>query len=308
MTKRFAVIDLGTNTFQLLIAEKSLSAITPIFRSGKASKIGQGGINQGYITPEATVRALNVLTEFRQVLDRYEIAATRLRAFGTSAIRNASNREAFTTAVFEHTRIPVTVIDGDQEATYIYYGVRSALALGDRPVLVLDIGGGSVECIIANDQTIFWKQSFEIGGQRLQEKFMKNDPLTPADHSKLTDYLQEQLVPLANAIHQYAPEVLVGSSGSFDTLIDMDYQYRTNAWPPAAQNGFELPLSAFYRSYEQLLTSNRQERLALPGMTELRVDTIPIAMSLTGYLLKAFGLTRLRVSRFSLKEGVLASP
>lgn len=306
MNDRLGIIDLGTNTFHLLIIEKSRGIAPPLFHHSQAARIGEGGINQKTITAAATERALAVLRYFRQQLTEYGVAPDNTFAFGTSAIRNAQNGDCFCQIVREQTSIDIQVIDGEQEARYIYYGVRAALDLGAEPSLIMDIGGGSVEFIIGNQEQIFWKQSFEIGGQRLMEKFMRTDPLSGIDRKRLYNYFDEQLIPLANAIHQYAPTSLVGSSGSFDTLVAMDFQNRTGAWPDPLQTGFDLPLDEFYRSYEQLLTLNREERLALPGMIPLRVNMIVVAVCLIDYVLRTHRINRLRVSTYALKEGVLA--
>ncbi|MPR32645.1 Ppx/GppA phosphatase family protein [Salmonirosea aquatica] len=315
--QRLGIIDLGTNTFHLLIVEPPgdgyrvgsarKEPTRTLFHESRAAKIGEGGINQRTITPAATERALTVLRYFREKLNAYDVAPERTFAFGTSAIRNAENGREFCQTVQEATGISIQVIDGAREADYIYRGVRAALDLGPDPALVMDIGGGSVEFIIGNHSQVFWKQSFEIGGQRILEKFMRTDPLSEADRKRLYSYFDEHLIPLANAIHQYAPTAIVGSSGSFDTLVAMDYQHRTGTWPDATQTGFELSLEEFRRSYTQLLTKNHEERLAIPGMIPLRVDMIVVAVCLIDYVLRSYHIQRLRVSTYALKEGVLYS-
>lgn len=306
MASKLAIIDLGTNTFHLLIVEKTEATTTTLFKESLPARIGRGGIEKNTITPEATERALKVLSYFRSQLDLYNVPNNKVFAFGTSAIRNALNCNDFCETVQKSTSIPITVINGDDEANYIYHGVRSALDLGKETSLIVDIGGGSVEFIIGNDQQFLWKQSFEIGGQRLMDRFMRTDPLSESDRKRLYNFLDEQLIPLSNAIHQYAPTTLVGSSGSFDTLVDMDFQNRTNQWPPKEQTGFELSVQEFYRSFEQFLYKNHDERMLLPGMIELRVDMIVVASCLIDYLLRTYQLRHIRVSTYSLKEGALA--
>lgn len=305
MSHKFGIIDLGTNTFHLLIVEKNKAGTSTLYRESRPARIGKGGINDGIITAEGIARGMEVLRDFRQKLDEFSIDPEVVFAFGTSALRNAKNRADFCALVRQEVGIAVTIIDGNLEAEYIYFGVRSALNLGDAPSLIVDIGGGSVECIIGNAHQIFWKQSFEVGGQRLMEKFMRTDPIHPADSSKLRNYLGEQLIPLSNAMHQYSPRMMVGSSGTFDTLVDMYQQHRYNEWPSRTQTGFDLPKPEFYRMYELLLTKNKGERLALPGMIELRVDMIVVAVLLVDFLLKTFPIETIRVSSYSLKEGAL---
>lgn len=297
-----AVIDLGTNTFHLMITETGQT----LFRESRPAKIGKSGINQGIITAEALERSLTVLRYFREVIDQHQIPVERVVAIGTSAIRNAGNQTEFIERVRQETGIVIRSISGDEEAAYIYSGVRAAGALDDQMALVVDIGGGSVEFILCNQRRIYWKQSFEIGGQRLLERFMETDPITPTAMGRMSRYFQEQLLPLTNAVHQYAPGVLVGSSGSFDTLIDMQYMHEKGHLPAESQTAFELPIEAFYRFYEQLLTRNHAERMQLPGMIELRVDMIVVGVCLIDHLLRTYGIRQIRVSTYSLKEGVLA--
>lgn len=323
---RQAVIDLGTNTFHLLIVEQPPNQPRKtLFRESRPAKIGKGGINQNYITDEAIDRALNVLTYFRSVLDQYGIDPAEVRAFGTSAVRVAANQQAFIDRVRVATGLRVEVISGDEEAGYIYAGVRSSGAMNlthdpepsrrTAPVsLIMDIGGGSVEFILGTPDRIFWKQSFEIGGQRLLERFMPNPEraisLTAVE--RMNDFFREQLLPLTNAIHQYAPTTgkpmqLVGSSGTFDTLVDMQYMHERGHLPGREQTAFALPVAEFYRSYELLLTRNHDERMQLPGMIELRVDMIVVAVCLIDYVLSTFGIQTITVSTYALKEGVLVT-
>ncbi|MDB5241484.1 MAG: Ppx/GppA phosphatase [Spirosoma sp.] len=304
-----AIIDLGTNTFHLLIAEKQGNGTyTTLFRESRPAKIGQAGINQGIITEDGIERALAVLSYFRQKMDEFGLEAEQVIATGTSAIRVARNQADFIQRVWQTTGIRVRVISGEQEADYIYQGVKAAGALTAKTALIIDIGGGSVEFILGNETRIFWKQSFEIGGQRLRERFMPDaDTISSGSIRRLHDYFQEQLLPLANAIHQYLPTVLVGSSGSFDTLVDMWFMHNFGYLPPPDQTAFDLPLTEFYRAYELLITRNHAERMQIPGMIELRVDMIVVAVCLIDYVLKTYGIKQIKTSTYSLKEGLLAS-
>lgn len=315
-----AVIDLGTNTFHLLIVEKiPYQPVKTLFRDSRPAKIGRsangtGGIARRIITPDAIDRALTVLRYYRTVLDEYRIAPETVAVYGTSAIRVAQNQQEFIATVRQETGLEIRVISGDEEAALIYAGVRASGVLDPasatevvRPTaLVMDIGGGSVEFILGDRERVFWKQSFEIGGQRLMERFMaESELISQPGMARLHSYLQEQLLPLTNAIHQYPPSVLVGSSGSFDTLVDMYFHEETGVWPPADQAAFDLPLASFYHYYELLTTRNRAGRMALPGMVELRVDMIVVAVCLIDFILKSYGLTNLKVSTYALKEGAL---
>ena len=302
-----AVIDLGTNTFHLLIIEQTVSTslATVLFQESRPAKIGKGGINQGRITPEGIDRALSVLLYFREVLDQYGVTPETVQVIGTSAIRVAQNQAEFIGRVRVETGLLVRVVSGNEEAELIYRGVRAAGALDQKVALITDIGGGSVEFIIGTHDRVFWKQSFEIGGQRLLERFGQTDPISSAAVSRLNDFFREQLLDLANAVHQYEPTVLVGSSGTFDTLVDVAVMHQIGQWPDSAQTTFALPVAEFHRIFRLFLTRNRAERLTLPGMIELRVDMIVVACCLIDYLLEAFGIQEIKTSTFALKEGVI---
>ena len=164
MTKA-AAIDLGTNTFHILIATVKEGRLQIIRKESEFVLLGQGGISDGKLTQEAMKRAFTTLTRFAHILKEENISAGQLRATATSAVRSAANKDAFVQEVARKTGIDIEIIDGDTEAAYIYRGVKQAVKMHDEKALIVDIGGGSVEFIIANDKQMFWRQSFEIGAQ-----------------------------------------------------------------------------------------------------------------------------------------------
>lgn len=308
MNNRLAVIDLGTNTFQLIVAERNEDhSFRVIQRRSTPSRIGKGGINHGLITEEAMDRAISILNDFKIELNELTVASRHISVFGTSAIRNAENREVLIKRIADGPGFKVQVINGDAEAGFIYLGVRQAVELGNVPNLIMDIGGGSVEFIIADRENIFWKRSFEIGAQRLLEKFVKSDPISGGTMRQIDSYLTQQLIPLSNAIHQYAPKILVGSSGSFETLAEIGHWHHFQSWPPMSQTGFEITMEEFQRASELILGKDREERLQIPGMKELRVDLIVVAIPLIQHVLKTHSIGTMKASRHSLKEGVLST-
>ena len=304
---RLALIDLGTNTFHLLIVEMpTVSGEKPLvlLRTKAGVRLGEGGISRGEIAPDAYARALHTLAGFKEEIELHN--ATEIRATATSAVRVTRNGPELVRDIFEQTGIRVEVIAGDREAELIYEGVRQAVDLDADPQLIMDIGGGSVEFIVADQATIFWKQSFEIGAQRLLDRFFP-DPsgvLPAAAVAAEQSYLGAVLAPLAEAVHRYRPTGLVGASGSFDSLADMQLgTLRTEAdLPPCT----ELALSSFQSSYRHLLSRNHAERVALPGILPMRADMLVVAAVLIDYVLGITEITRIRTSAYALKEGLLA--
>ncbi|MFC0183960.1 phosphatase [Pseudarcicella hirudinis] len=306
MNHRKAIIDLGTNTFQLLIVEQSGSNFKTLHEDQYAAKIGKGGISNGIITEEGIERAIIALQYFQPFFDKFEIRTENISATATSAVRNASNGAEFCERILAATGINVEVISGDEEAGLIYDGVKLGTEIGKRPSMIMDIGGGSVEFILCDEDRIFWKQSFEIGGQRLMDKFMFVDPISPKSLSSMQNFLEEQLLPLTNAVHQYAPEVLIGSAGSFETLVDLHYHKLKGGFPEKELVSFDLPLSEFQDSFQKIMSLDRAGRMALPGMIELRVDMIVVGVFLIQFVLKKYEIQDIKVSTYALKEGVLS--
>ena len=305
--RRLALIDLGTNTFHLLIVEMPT---TPgeqpmvVLRTKAGVRLGEGGISQGIIAPAAYDRALHTLTGFKEEMELHSV--TEVRATATSAMRVTKNGPDLVREIFETTGIQVNIIAGDREAELICEGVRQAVDLGEAAQLIMDIGGGSVEFIIASQTTIFWKQSFEIGAQRLLDQFFP-DPsgIFPAEAVEAEQrYFSTVLEPLVEAVQRYRPVGLVGASGSFDSLADIQLgQLRSESELPPCT---ELAVESFQSSYRHLLSGNHEQRKALPGILPMRADMLVVAAVLIDYVLGITEITRIRTSAYALKEGLLA--
>ena len=302
-----AIIDLGTNTFQLLIVEQDSINYKIVLEQSYAAKIGMGGISLGIIIEEGIQRGVKGLQYFQQAFEKEGVTNENITAIATSAVRNAKNGDEFCQRILAETGIKIQVISGEEEAVLIYQGVKLGMDIGLEPAMIMDIGGGSVEFIICDKNRIMYKQSFEIGGQRLMDKFMNTDPISPRSIGALRDYLEEQLMPLTNAVHQYAPVCVIGSAGSFETLIDMFSMKTYGYLPPPSQVSFELPITEFYDSFLKLVTKNHEERMAITGMKELRVDMIVVGVCLIDFVLKRFDIQQIKVSNYALKEGVLSN-
>ncbi|MEM9339540.1 MAG: exopolyphosphatase [Bacteroidota bacterium] len=299
---KIAVIDMGTNTFHLLIAEVNSRGYDILIKERQAVKVGEKGINKGEITTEAWHRAITCIKDYREIIDQNQVS--KVFSTATSAIRNASNGIALTKAIEEETGIKTAVISGSREAELILVGVKEALDLGLKKNLIMDIGGGSIEFMIANQEETFWIQSFEMGGQRLIERFHKNDPILNEEIHSLNAYFDEILHDLRQACKIHLPKTLIGCSGTFDTLSDIYCEANAiSRVASATEQPFEI--NSFEDIYQQLLQKNREERLAIPGMADIRVDMIVVASVLIRYLIDQLAIDQIRVSSYALKEGIL---
>ncbi|MFC3415833.1 Ppx/GppA phosphatase family protein [Algoriphagus hitonicola] len=302
-TRKAAVIDMGTNTFHLLLVELGENNFKTIYKEKIPVKLGQGGINQDHISPEALKRAHHTLRHFRNLIDGEKIH--QIFAFATSAVRNANNGLQFVKEVKDSLDIDIKVISGEEEAQMIYEGIRFSGSLNGQTELMMDIGGGSVEFIIGTSAEAFWKQSFEIGGQRLLELFHHHDPITKDEIGRIHEYLQQKLQPLIQAIDTYRPTSLVGASGTFDTLTDIYFESMLQC-KLTGQHVFELPAAEFRRIYQMLIHKDKTERLRIPGMIPMRVDMIVVASTLIDFILKYIPVDSITCSHYALKEGAIS--
>ena len=301
--KRAAVIDLGTNTFHLLMVELLDNGFEILYKEKVPVKLGKGGISQNIIAANAQKRAFHTIGHFKSLIDGEKI--DQVHVFATSAIRNAENGREFVKEIHDRFDLKVNVIDGNHEAQLIYEGIKFSGSLNADIALMMDIGGGSVEFIIGNEKEALWKQSFEIGGQRLLDLFPYHDPILPEEINQLNIFLNKQLVPLVAAINHFKPVHLIGASGTFDTLTDM-YYASCNKTKRKSKRNFTLPLSAFVAMADKLTALDKTERLKIPGMIPMRVEMIVVAVCLIGNILRHFETKELVCSTYALKEGVIA--
>ena len=210
--------------------------------------------------------------------------ATEVFAFATSATRNAANGQDFVNDIKNLFGVEVKVIQGDEEAELIYYGVRQAVNLNSENVLIIDIGGGSNEIIVGHGEDYCWKRSYDLGISRLLQMFNPSDPITLSEVEKVEDFIEQELADLEEPMKEYSPRMIVGSSGSFDT-------YRSNI------TSQKLHIS--------LVGTTKKQRSAIPGMDPMRVDMIVLATIFTHFLVKKFGISRMVQSAYALKEGAV---
>jgi len=304
MDNRHAVMDLGTNTFHLLIVEGSVDDLRIIVHEHIAVKIGEGGINKGLITEAAFQRGLNTMKDFSERIKSNNVHQTKCIA--TSALRNASNGGDFIKQVKTETGIDIEIINGEQEATFIYEGIRAAGALSAENSLIMDIGGGSIEFIIGNNDKMLWKQSFEIGAARLMERFHHTDPIPPASVEALYRYLESMLASLFDAIKIDPVHQLIGSSGSFETFAELSERRRDDSFDLEKVKNYVFDFEDLLYVTDEMIISNHMEREANELIIPVRTDMIVVSSVVTRFVLSKLGIRNAALCTYSLKEGVLA--
>ena len=293
---KIAIIDCGTNTFTLSLFE--VDASKQFKRSLKDRhyvELAEEGIKQ--IGPKAFQRGLNAFEAFRNLLK--DTPETQTIAIGTAALRRASNSTDFLDAVEALSGIRIQIIAGDREADLIYKGVRAAAPLGPRPSLIMDIGGGSVEFIIANQDRVYWAKSYPLGVAVLFNKFHHSDPIQTHHIEDLNDYLEQGLFDLIEQLRPHSIEHLIGASGSFDVFSQM------NGDKNQADLFSFIETDSFHKIYQQLLNSDYEERLRTKNLSSTRAKLIVVSVLLIKFIHQKIKTANLVVSDHALREGLV---
>lgn len=305
---RIAVVDCGTNLFTMLVAQANSSGWQPEFVLRRPVFIGQGGFQSRNILSNRFARGLDALRVLHQAAMNYGV--NHIRVIGTSALRDAHNGQDFATRVQRELGWNLEVISGEQEARWIQFGVALTLEEVQGPVLIMDIGGGSVEFIVtdrdAGSWTVLEWMSLDIGVGRLEEFGKPTDPLTTEGEQRYTAYLTEVLAPVRKAIERFNPRALVGSSGSFDTFADLLHESGPPV-PASIPNGIQkLERHRMEALHAQLISLPLDARLKLHGMAPSRARLIPLSSMLVQHVVRNLPSdAEILRSPYALREGVM---
>ncbi|OAV45595.1 hypothetical protein [Lewinella sp. 4G2] len=295
--KRRAVIDLGTNTFHLLIADLKGDQILEVYRERIFVKLAEDGIETLGANPFR--RGLNALVHFAGKLKEHD--CDEVTAFGTAALRTASNGNEFVKAAQEEAGINIQLIPGDEEARLITKGVLAAIPALEERVLIMDIGGGSTEFIIADDSGVYFRESYPIGVSVLYNGFHHSNPITWEETVTLQEHLRNITATLQEALIKHPTHHLVGAAGTFDVLATVLQDHSVAAHPTSHQ----LELSGLKGLQTTIIKATLQERLAMPGIPEQRADMVVVAMILLDFIIQIAGIQQITVSDWAMKEGIL---
>jgi exopolyphosphatase/guanosine-5'-triphosphate,3'-diphosphate pyrophosphatase len=290
-----AVIDLGTNTFNLLIVEIKDNEILVLHSEKEGVALGMGGINHQKISQEAIDRALKALTHFKQVCDTHGVST--IKAIGTSAIRDARNAREFSQQVKEELGIAIEIVSGQREAELIYKGIAASHQF-DEHALIMDIGGGSTEFISADATGIHDLISMNIGVSRIFQLFDLSDPLTNEDVSNIEEWLDSNA---GGFFKNRNEKVLIGASGSFETFYELIH----NEEFPSKNRAVEIAMERLLVILDAIIASTKEERDQNEWIIPIRKKMAPIAAVKTLWVLKQIPANKVFISPYSLKEGVI---
>jgi exopolyphosphatase/guanosine-5'-triphosphate,3'-diphosphate pyrophosphatase len=303
---RLAAIDLGTNSFHMVVVEeREGKGIVEIDRVKDMICIGRGSISTKRLDPVAMEAGVATLKKFIVLATQRGVAPHNIIAFATSAIREAANRNEFIEMVRAETGLKVKVISGREEAQFIYYGVRNAVALRDKPDLLFDIGGGSVEFIIADKSRVHLLESRKIGVARMLERFLTTDPASRHELKLLDQFFASEMYGgAAEKARELGVTRAIASSGTAQNIARMIRSFKdSDGIDVLNQSGFTRhEFEIFYRSAIMMDASARRR---LTGLDEKRVDLIVPGMVLFDTIFRVFNLKEVIISDSALREGMV---
>jgi exopolyphosphatase/guanosine-5'-triphosphate,3'-diphosphate pyrophosphatase len=300
---RIAALDLGTNSFHLLIADVQPDGHFEALARDKAMiRLGDVVARKGRITSAAADVAVQTVRHFKLLADAAGVTETH--ACATSAIRQAANGDAVVDRIEAETGIAVEVISGRREAELIFGAIRASVLLDPAPALCLDLGGGSLEVMVGDATGLGYSASENLGVGRLTADLVGSDPLSKDDRRALQSHITRVLTPIARDVAEYAPRLVVGSSG---TLLDIAHMAaaRRRTDVPVSLNQLRFTRAEFLALHKQILASNGSDRLRLEGLEARRVDLIPAGSILLATAMDLFGFDEMTVSEWALREGIV---
>ena len=297
-------IDVGTNSIHLIVVELDprFGTSRTILKAREMVRLGGGeALARGYLSKKAVQRGVSAIAKFAESARR--AGALDIRAVATSAVREASNRDEFLSAVRAASGVEVDVLDDVEEARLIHLGVSRGFPLGGQTACIFDIGGGSTEFIVGDETRPFFLQSVRIGSLRLFEEYLSDERATPRGYRELDAVVRETLGPVAARLADYQFDTLIGTSGTVLGLAALDAA--ANALPSQRAHGYVLRLDRVRALYDVMSKMTPLERRKMPGMNPRRSDIIVAGATIVIAVMEMLGRSELVVSERALREGIV---
>jgi exopolyphosphatase / guanosine-5'-triphosphate,3'-diphosphate pyrophosphatase len=304
--ERRAVIDLGTNSVKLLVAEVDGDVLRPLCEEGDQTRLGEGFYQTRTLQPPAVARTVRAVEQYLTKARSYGIDQPRLIA--TSAARDAVNRHELQSAL-QPCGLALEIISGEQEAEWAYQGVCTQPALAGRRLLIVEVGGGSTQFILGQDGHRSFQRSFPLGAVRLLERFWPSDPPLPSElkHCRewLHDFMLEQVKPLLGELRKadHPRPLFLGTGGTAALLARMELSLDT--YDREAIEAARLSAATFGKWVLRLWSLPLAERRQIPGLPPPRADVILTGAAIYEAAMAHLGFAEFRVSTRGLRFGAL---
>lgn len=297
MASKIAIIDLGSNTFHLMIVLIDPSgSYSVIHKERSFVGLAENGIE--LLSDASMERGISALEHFVSIMNVHQVLDHKI--IGTSALRSAKNSGMFLARVREDLGLEIEVIDGAREAKLIHKGVAQVVDMSKGSHIIMDVGGGSVEFILVENGKMEWCQSLDLGVGVLYNLYPISDPISTTQESRLETYIVQALTDLRDQIGRRTITSLVGASGSFEVVQSI------NGDPVQDDQASHISMSTYHQVAEKLIRSTIAQRQEMEGLPESRVKLIVVAMVLINAAVDLIHPDQIQVSPYALKEGVIS--
>lgn len=311
---RRAVIDVGTNSIKLLVAEVSGRKVQPLLEDSQQTRLGSGLYEHSRLQAGPIATSARVVADFAQTARAWEVES--IRVIATSAARDAENSAELTKALEKSSGVKVDILTGDQEADWVFQGVTSDPKLARRPLLLLDVGGGSTEFIVGLGAQKHFRHSFPMGTVRLLEKIPHSEPPKREELAACRDWLREffesEVKPMVRPALRREKRPgrgavsLVATGGTATILARMEK--KLNDFDRAKIEGARLSLERVRWHTRRLWTLPLAERILIPGLPAKRADVILTGVAIYEAVMEHLGFYELRVSTRGLRFAAVMTP
>ena len=299
---KIGTIDIGTNSMRLLIADYKNNKIENRKKYINTTRIGQGVDDKGYITEEALERNLNALKEFADKC--IEEKCEKVYCMGTSALRDSKNGQDFVNRAKELTNIDVKIICGEEESNLGFMGVLEG-AGGDKSndILVLDIGGGSTEFIVGNEDGIKFCKSENVGALRMTEKFITTDPISDEEFNKMSDFIEKTISSTLDKIKGMHVSKLVGIGGAITSLSAMNQQLEVYSMEKVHNSVVtKKDLEKILQNLKKMTLSDKK---TIKGLQSKRADIITAGVKILHIVMEKLEIEKIMISEYDNLEGLI---
>ena len=296
---RVAVIDIGTNSTRLLVAEVEGEQVSELDRHTRVTRLGRGLDLSGSLSSEAIEDVCKVTGEYVALYE--ELGATTVEAIATSAVRDAANGDAFIAELRERFSLRARILDGEQEARLTYRGA-TAQRPEQHPALVIDIGGGSTELVIGSGPDVQFHTSLQAGVVRLSERHLPSDPPTPAELEALAADARGQIEDALAEAPIAGIETGIAVAGTPTSLAAIDLQL--DPYDAEQVHGHVLAIDSIQQMLSRLASISLAERREVTGLDPGRAPTIVAGAVILIEVMRASGLNATEASEHDILHGV----
>jgi exopolyphosphatase/guanosine-5'-triphosphate,3'-diphosphate pyrophosphatase len=300
---RIAAIDIGTNSIHMVIADAvGLGAFEVVERERDVVQIGRGSFSGGRLRRAAIERSVDALTRFAQLARRLQ--CDRILCTATAAVREAQNGGEFLQLARSLAGVTPRVIPAEEEGRLIYLAIKGALQIGPKPSLIVDIGGGSLQLVVGDEEKLRLATSAPVGALRLTELFLPSDPPTRGQVQKLRREIRRQTRGVLGRVAEFGPRVAYGSSGSIHALAQLAH-HEESGEAIAQINGYFLATESVARIVRRLARMSIAQREKLPGIDARRAEIILPGAMVLEHVLQEAEIDGITISDFGVREGLV---